>query len=224
MARLLLLSTLFAAISCGRSQAEARKDESAASAQPRSWRWVGVSPSDIHGLGCEPLAWLPPGAASTWEAEAHRLGANVISDYDPPTKIGRAYTCPAALLDTLMGPGADIKRAPDLAPPSSELLQRCERDRDADACLEAAERARDNGYQREGEYLEKACDAGLPVACFLLARKVTDEAPMRARGMAVYERRCKVGDRAACADAAIIYEKGLGVPADPDRAKALLDK
>src|SRR5688500_8530164 len=144
LSRLVASSVLFAAISCGRSEVEARRDESAASALPKSWRWVGVSPSDIHGRGCEPLAWLPPGAASAWEAEARRLGANVISDYDPTTKIARAYNCPAALLETLMGPGADIKRAPDLAAPSSELLQRCERDRDADACLEAAERAQDN--------------------------------------------------------------------------------
>ena len=113
------------------------------------------------------------------------------------------------------------KRAPDLSAPTAQLLERSDRDHDAEACLEAAERFVDSDFGQEAPYLEKACEAGLPVACFIRARQLQDETPLREKGMRIYEARCKAGHRSACSSGERIYRQGLGVPADAARAAAL---
>ncbi|RMG19755.1 MAG: sel1 repeat family protein [Deltaproteobacteria bacterium] len=73
---------------------------------------------------------------------------------------------------------------------------------------------------RAGELFRRACEAGLPAACTNLgvtqARLGNEEAAARA-----YEVACRARHARACHYLAQRYERGRGVPKDPERAHAL---
>lgn len=69
---------------------------------------------------------------------------------------------------------------------------------------------------------QKACDKGDGAACFELARQQVDGAP--AKAFALFEKGCKAKSYAACGRAGAMLSRGVGLPADQKKGRALLIK
>lgn len=72
------------------------------------------------------------------------------------------------------------------------------------------------------ESFERACDRGVGRACLLLAQRARAAADVGATFRA-FARACEAGDELGCIGLADMVERGLGRPADPASARALLE-